>query len=165
MGFDSSTEKHKKGASTGRSPLGRIALRLLFSTKPLWGVGVLAEGRRQRAARGGRYRRNRAASPSSPESEKQNLPQRHGDTEKNQGRKRVAQHQGTASRDSDRVIALDRKDKTLKAWDELWSGEAICRRRPCRRLRRPGRRWPGDRAGRLHRPRRAARRQRCRRGR
>src|SRR5579864_3368054 len=32
-------EKREKRASTGRSPVGRIALWLLFSTKRLWGVG------------------------------------------------------------------------------------------------------------------------------
>jgi hypothetical protein len=34
-----SHEKREKRASTGRSPLGRIGVRLLFSTKVLWGVG------------------------------------------------------------------------------------------------------------------------------
>jgi hypothetical protein len=37
---DWSPEKGEKRASTGRSPLGRMALWCLFSTKALWGVGV-----------------------------------------------------------------------------------------------------------------------------
>ena len=48
---DWTVEKLKKTASTVRSPLGRIRVGLLFSTKVLWGGGSLAEERRQRAAR------------------------------------------------------------------------------------------------------------------
>jgi len=42
-----------KRASTARSPLGRIALWLLFSTKRLWGVGVWLRVHRQRVAKVG----------------------------------------------------------------------------------------------------------------
>ena len=40
IGPDWRAEERGKQASTARSPLGRIALRLLFSTKHVWGVGL-----------------------------------------------------------------------------------------------------------------------------
>ena len=47
----SGSKLQEKGLLTARSPFGRIALRLLFSTKCPMGGGGLAEVHRQRAAR------------------------------------------------------------------------------------------------------------------
>jgi hypothetical protein len=47
----SKAENKEITAATARSPIGRIAVRLLFATKVFKGGGVLAEGSRQRATK------------------------------------------------------------------------------------------------------------------